>query len=313
MISKSEIAAVVEPGLQRAQALSAVSRVFAKASIEGPALDARLLTLAALGIDQIEFLRRPAEPVGEEDAARLAEFAARRLAGEPISRILGVREFWGLDFAISATTLVPRPETETLVEAVLSHCRNHGGRDRPWTILDLGTGSGCIAVALLTELSAARTLGIDRSLAALLTARGNAQRHGVSGRACWVAGDWGGAIAATFDIVVANPPYIATTEIAALATEVRDYDPAVALDGGRDGLQAYRAIITSLGRLARDDGRIFFEVGLGQSQVVAALLWDGGFPVSAPICDLSGIPRVISAARKAKTGPMRGLFELPVK
>jgi len=295
-----EIASVVEASLQRAQALDAVNRVFAKANIEGWALDARLLTLAALGIDQIEFLRRPTETVGEEEAAKLAEFSARRIAGEPIARILGVREFWGLDFAISAATLVPRPETETLVEAALCHCRNHGGRDRPWTILDLGTGSGCIAIALLTELSAARTLGIDRSLAALLTARGNAQRHGVSERAYWVAGDWGGAIAATFDIVVANPPYIPTTEIAALATEVRDHDPTLALDGGCDGLDAYRAIIASLARLERDDGRIFFEVGVGQSQRVAALLRDVGFAVSAPICDLSGIPRVISAARKAK-------------
>jgi release factor glutamine methyltransferase len=296
----SEIVPVVEPGLRRAQALSAMNRAFAKANIEGPALDARLLTLAALGIDQIEFLRRPAEPISDKAAAKLAEFAARRLAGEPIARILGVREFWGLDFAISAATLVPRPETETLVEAVLYYCRNHGGHDRPWTILDLGTGSGCIAIALLTQLPRARTLGIDRSPAALLTARGNAQRHGVADRSCWVAGDWGSAIGTSFDIVVANPPYIATSEIAALATEVRDHDPAHALDGGRDGLDPYRAIIASLARPTIDDGRIFLEVGVGQSQKVAAILRDGGFAVGAPICDLSSIPRVVSAATKAK-------------
>jgi release factor glutamine methyltransferase len=296
---------MVEAGLQRAQALGAVNRAFAKANIEGRALDARLLTLAALGIDQIEFLRRPAESIDDKAAAKLAEFATRRLAGEPIARILGVREFWGLDFAISADTLVPRPETETLVEAVLCHCRNHGGHDRPWTILDLGTGSGCIAIALLTQLPRARILGIDRSPAALLTARGNARSHGVANRACWVAGDWGSAVGTSFDIIVANPPYIATTEIGTLATEVRDHDPALALDGGRDGLNAYRAIMANLARLAMDDGRIFFEVGVGQSQRVAALLRDGGFAVGAPICDLSGIPRVVSAVKKAKTGLMR--------
>jgi release factor glutamine methyltransferase len=295
MRPRGKIMAVLEAGLPRAEALGAVRRAFADAKIDGPALDARLLTLAGLRIDQMELLRRPRKSVGKKAAKRLAEFAARRLAGEPIARILGIREFWGLNFALSPATLVPRPETETLVEAVLRHCRKHAGGDRPWDIVDLGTGSGCIAVALLTELPNAIVLGVDRSLDAILTARENARRHGVADRARWVASHWGDAIATNFDIVVSNPPYVGTTEIGALAAEVRNHDPVFALDGGRDGLDAYRAIIGDLGRLTRDDARIFLEVGIGQSEEVVALLHERGFEASPPIRDLSGIPRVISA------------------
>jgi release factor glutamine methyltransferase len=288
----------LEAGLPRAEALGAVKRAFAKANIDGPTLDARLLTLAALRVDQSELLRRPEKRIGEKAAARLAEFATRRLAGEPIARILGVREFWGLEFALSAGTLVPRPETETLVEAVLRYCQARGDHSGSWNILDLGTGSGCIAIALLTELPNALVVGVDRSPDALATAHENARRHRVADRACWVASDWVGAIATTFDIVVSNPPYIAAVDMAALCTEVRDHDPPLALDGGRDGLDAYRAIIAELGRLTNEGGQIFLEVGAGQSEAVRALFRQTGFRAHSPIRDLAGTARVVTATER---------------
>jgi len=257
-------------------------------------LEARCLVEAACGLDRAGLVAHGSQPLGAA-AQRLSAYAARRLSGEPLARILGSREFWGLSFSLSPATLVPRPETETLVEAVLRHCREEEGRDHAWRILDLGTGSGCIAVSLLAELPSARCVGVDRALEALATARRNASRHRVGGRASFVAGDWAAAIAGPFDIVVSNPPYVASPDLGGLATEVREHDPRTALDGGPDGLDAYRVIAAELHRLLVRGGAAFLEIGMGQDRQVAQLIAAQGLVSLGAHPDLAGICRVISA------------------
>ena len=198
----------------RGEALARLRRAFAEAGLDTPGLDARILLAEALGIDASELALRPGEALGSVAAERLRADAARRLAREPVARILGRQEFWGLSFALSPETLVPRPDTETVVEAALAAV---GGRDAAPRILDLGTGSGCLLVALLHELPKAWGVGLDRSPAALATARGNARRNGVADRSAFAASDWGAALDARFDLMVSNPPYIATKEIGGLA------------------------------------------------------------------------------------------------
>lgn len=263
---------------------------FREAGIDTPALDARLLVTAALGLSATELLTGADAPLGPGPARVLERFAARRLAREPVARIRGCREFWGLAFALSPDTLVPRPETETVVETAL---RLRGDRDRAWRVLDLGTGSGCLLVALLTELPRARGLGIDRSARALATARANAARHGVADRALFAAGDWGAPAAARFDLVVANPPYVASSALAGLAPEVRSYDPPAALDGGPDGLAAYRALLPQMGRLLGPGAVAILEIGHGQEDALRALASGSGLLVPGVVRDLAGHPRAV--------------------
>ncbi|NJL50946.1 MAG: peptide chain release factor N(5)-glutamine methyltransferase, partial [Blastochloris sp.] len=226
--------------------------------------------------------------------AALDALLARRLKREPMARLKGSREFWGLDLQLSAATLVPRPDTETLVEAVL-----HARPDRKASlgILDLGVGSGALIAALLTEYPNAFGVGTDRSVLALTTTCTNLERHGLAGRAGLVACDWGSALKGRFDVVVSNPPYIATAEIARLDPEVRDFDPAAALDGGVDGFEAYRAIVPDLPRLLQSDGVAVLEFGVGQHQAVAAIAADGGLRVMDVAADLAGRPRAMIVAR----------------
>jgi release factor glutamine methyltransferase len=187
--------------------------------------------------------------------------------------MLGVREFWGLDFALSADTLDPRPESETVIEAVLGR---RPERDRSFRILDLGTGSGCLLLALLSEYRAARGVGVDIAPGAAATARRNAVAVGLAARASFVVGDWGTALAGGFDIVVANAPYIASGDIPGLPREVRDFDPHVALDGGPDGLACYRAITADLKRLLVPGGLCAGEIGAGLDAAVGQLRADAG-------------------------------------
>jgi release factor glutamine methyltransferase len=275
-------------------ALASLRRRLAAQGASSAALDARCLLEAACGFDRASLVTRGDEPLGKS-AERLAALAERRLSGEPLARILGRREFWSLSFSLSASTLVPRPETETLVEAVLRHCEASHGSSHPWRILDLGTGSGCIAIALLTGLPRATALGIDRCVDALMTARCNGLRHGVADRASWMAGDWASAISTSFDIVVSNPPYIATADIAGLASEVRHHDPRMALDGGVDGLDSYRSISMDLERLMTADGLAFLEIGAGQELPTRALLERRGLTDLRSIADLAGVARVVTA------------------
>ena len=188
------------------------------------------------------------------ELARLAEYARRRLAGEPVARILGEKEFWGLPLQLSSATLVPRPDTETVVELALQLLRAGGDLDRPLRIADLGTGSGAILLALLSELPAAQGFGTDISEAALQTAGANAARAGLSGRATFIACDYASGLAGPFDLIVSNPPYIRSADIDGLAAEVRNHDPMAALDGGADGLDAYRALIPQAAGLLAPGG-----------------------------------------------------------
>ena len=282
-------------------ALNSLRRHLGATDATSAALEARCLVEAACGLDRAGLIAHADRPLGEKSADKLAEFAARRLAGEPLARILGTREFWGLPFRLSPATLEPRPETETLVSAVLRYCEGSFGRDYPWRILDLGTGSGCILVSLLSELPGATAIGVDRSPEALLTARGNAEELGVGGRALWVASDWASALHGTFDIVVSNPPYIVRADIAGLAPEVRDNDPLLALDGGPDGLACHSAIVNDVNQLMGDRGRLFLEMGAGQEAPLRALLELRGLTRIYSYADLSGRTRVVSA------GPAKNL------
>jgi len=255
---------------------------------------ARRLLGAALGVSPSEIVAHPERAIVGAQCERLAGMLRRMLAREPLSRILGTREFWGLELLLSADALDPRPETETVVEAVLAHLPE---RDRPYRFLDLGTGSGCLLLALLSEYRHARGIGIDLAPGAARIARDNAARLGFGARASFAVGDWGAAAAGRFDAIVANPPYIASATIPRLPPEVRDYDPLLALDGGRDGLAAYRAIAADLPRLLAPGGLFAAEIGAGQRDAVAAILGGAGLAITGVVPDLAGLPRCLLARR----------------
>jgi release factor glutamine methyltransferase len=236
-----------------------------------------------------------------DESVRLEEFARRRLAGEPVARIIGEKEFWGLPLQLSSATLVPRPDTETVVELALELLRAGGSLDRPLRVADLGTGSGAILLALLSELPAAQGFGTDISEAALRTATANAARTGLSERATFIACDYASGLSGSFDLIVSNPPYIRSTDIGGLAAEVRNHDPLAALDGGADGLDAYRALIPQAARLLAPGGPLVVEAGQGQSGPIQALMVAAGLmPVIAPKADLAGIPRAVAGHKMAR-------------
>ena len=270
---------------------------FKSGDIDSPELDARVLVGAALGLDLTGMIAAAARPVTAAEAARLEDFAGRRLKGEPVARILGSREFWGLPLQLSAATLVPRPDTETVVALALQMLRAGPDADRP-RIADIGTGSGAILLALLSELPDAMGVGTDISAAALRTASANARNLGLARRAAFVACDYVSALSGPFDLIVSNPPYIRSAEIKDLASEVRDYDPLGALDGGSDGLEAYRALIPQAARLLAPGGGLALEVGHDQGADVEQLMAAAGLTLRGPPrTDLAGIPRAV-AGRK---------------
>jgi release factor glutamine methyltransferase len=282
-------------GAARSLALALVRRAFTEAGIEEAALDARLLLLAAVGIDAAALVMRPEEPLTAAQAERLEDFVRRRLRREPVARILGEREFWGLPFAVSPETLVPRPDTETVVAAGLDFLPDP---ETPLRLLDLGTGSGCLLVALLHERRHALGIGVDRSHEALLTAQENARRNRVGARAAFVVGDWASCLRGAFDAVVSNPPYIRRSVIDTLAPDVRDHDPLLALDGGLDGLDAYRVILRQAGRLLTPDGLLALEIGYDQEADLRRLAPGAGLDVLRVAADLSGHPRCIVLRRR---------------
>ncbi len=260
--------------------------------VESAEADTRVLLAHALGMEEAAVLAAFKQTASEDARRRLEGFLARRLAGEPIARILERKEFWSRSFRLGADTLVPRPETETLVEAALAAFPD---RDAVLRALDLGTGAGILLAAVLTEYPRACGLGIDRSEATLLVARANLDELGLGARSSFVCGDWGAALNAEFDLVICNPPYIAAPEFSGLSREVRDHDPKLALDGGADGLDAYRAIISDLARLLRTQGAAVLELGRGQESAVANLTRDAGLFVAGPArLDLAGIPRALT-------------------
>jgi release factor glutamine methyltransferase len=265
--------------------------------IDTPDLDARLIIGHALGLDHTALVRASERPLAAAEIARIEALAARRLACEPIARITGAKEFWGLPFAVAPAVLVPRPETETVVETALAAIDRDGARTRALRIADLGVGSGAILIALLSELPNTFGIGTDRDPAAIAIARDNARRLGVAARAAFVACDFASALAPGFDLIVSNPPYVRSDEIAMLDAEVRDFDPRGALDGGTDGLAAYRVIAREARRILASNAHLVTEIGKGQEGAVVARFAAEGFGRIAIAPDLAGISRVVAASR----------------
>jgi release factor glutamine methyltransferase len=270
--------------------LRAGREALAAAGVASPGLDAALLLCRAAGVSREVLMGYPERRAGAGVEGDYRSFLRRRASREPVSRILGRREFWGLEFVLDRHTLDPRPDTETLVAAALDWLRGRG----PARIVDLGTGTGCILLALLAERPDDTGLGIDVSAAALDVAQGNARRLGLDARAAFAAGDWTAGLAdATADLLVANPPYIPRADIAGLEPEVALYDPAGALDGGVDGLAAYRAIAAGLPRVLAPGGAAFLEIGPDQAEPVAALLRAAGAAELRTVADLAGRVRCV--------------------
>lgn len=261
------------------------------AGIESPHREARVLLAHVLNVDPAAIIGHPERAVPNPGVYRA--LIDRRGRGVPAAQLVGQREFWSLPFRVTPDTLIPRPETETLVEAALA-ALNERGLTAP-LVLDLGTGSGCLLLALLSERPGAAGIGVDRSAAAIAVARDNAARLGLAGRARFLVSDWATALSGRFDIVVSNPPYIASGEIGGLQPEVARYEPKLALDGGDDGLTCYREFAGDLPRLLKPGASVFLEVGAGQWEPVAALLESAGLSVSEPVHDLAGISRCVAA------------------
>ncbi|WP_338112200.1 peptide chain release factor N(5)-glutamine methyltransferase [Rhodovibrio salinarum] len=269
----------------------------AAAGVDAPRRDARLLLAAAMEVEEAALLADPGRCVAVEAAQRFADYLEQRVTRRPVSRILGVREFWSLTFEIGPGVLDPRPDTETLVEAALAHVDASGhGREAAWRVLDLGTGSGCLLLALLSELPNATGLGLERDPEAAAIARANAARHGLDTRAQVRAEAWEEVEGAQVDLIVSNPPYVRRGEIQDLAPEVTRYDPWSALDGGPDGLDAYRDLVPRLAGWLAPGGQVFLEVGHDQGGEVQALLQGAGLRTPAGVCDLAGNLRCVRAA-----------------
>lgn len=272
-----------------AGALRAATAQLGAAGIDQPRLDARVLIAHALGLTTEDVMLRAERTVSAAERQAIARLVARRARREPVSRIVRRREFWSLAFEVSPATLDPRPDSETVISATLAEI---GARDRALRVLDLGTGTGCLLLALLSELPRARGLGVDRSAAVLAVARANARALGLKDRARFRRGDWGAGLAGRYDAILSNPPYIPSGDLAGLPAEV-GFDPVAALDGGPDGLAAYRAIAGQLPGLLAPAGVAALEVGAGQAAAVAQILAANGLKIAKIVNDLASTPRVV--------------------
>jgi release factor glutamine methyltransferase len=277
--------------------LSALHRLARKsldeADVEDASLDARLIVEHLSDTTQADAIGRPDLPVSSEAVTAIRAAIARRAAGEPVHRILGFRDFYGLRLYLSPETLEPRPDTETLVDAILPFLRQTAAREGVCRILDLGTGTGAIALALLAEVPGATAVGVDISPDALATANRNARENGLSGRFRTVESNWFEKISDSFHVIVANPPYIPTEELETLQGEVRNFDPARALDGGADGLDAYRVIAKQAKAYLEAAGRLAVEIGHTQKEAVGPLFEAAGFRIVEARKDLAGRDRVL--------------------
>ncbi len=286
----------MQPVPTRAVMLRQVRDRLSAGGIDEPEADARALLLEATGLAPLDLITGASDALDEGAAARLEGLVVRRLAGEPVGRIRGQRLFWGLPIRLSVGTLEPRHDSEALIEEAL--LRFETRRGQALRVLDLGTGSGCLLLALLSEWPMARGLGIDLSDDAVRTASANAALNGLDGRSIFRTGSWTTAVSeaesrAGFDLVISNPPYIPAGEISALAPEVRSHDPRLALDGGPDGLDAYRTIIPALAGLIAPGGGAVLEIGAGQEGDVSALAREAGFSRISTRRDLGGHVRAI--------------------
>lgn len=284
-------------GLSLAQAIEILTQAFKASGIDDPLADARILVGGALQIDRAALIAHPERKLDAPEIDAITAYAARRLTHEPVARILGVKEFWSLPLRVEPSVLVPRPDTETVVELALDWVVSRGLRMERLRVLDIGTGSGALLLALLSELERASGTGVDISAEALDVARANAERLGFAARSTFLVSDFGTALDGPFDLIVSNPPYIRTRDIATLAPDVRDYDPTLSLDGGADGLSAYRKIAGDARRLLAAGGRLMVELGQGQEEEVSTLFAAAGLTISGPARkDLGGISRALSAS-----------------
>ncbi len=279
------------------QAIADAVRRLNEAGVEDAAREARRLAQVALGLDAGGLLKRKESALTEIEGTALEGLVARRAGREPFARIAGEKEFWSLAFRLVPETLIPRPESETLIETALARV---GDRQAALRVLDLGAGSGCLLLALLSELPRATGLGVDTSEAALACARANAERLGLATRAAWRRADWTDGLDETFDVVLANPPYVAQRDWRALAPEVRDHDPRPALAAGADGLAAYRRIVPALARVLAPAGFACLEIGAGQQAALARLAGASGLRVLDVRRDLAGIERCVVLATDEK-------------
>jgi release factor glutamine methyltransferase len=285
----------LEAGVSVATARRLLTQVFRQQDFDTPELDARVLIGHALALDHSTIIAAADRALNADDAEVLTGLAERRLAREPVARITGKKEFWGLLLKLNSATLVPRPETETVIEAALAAVEADAARDQTLAIADLGTGTGALLLALLSELPHAYGIGTDLSVSALRLACENARDHRLAVRGKFVACDFGAALGSGFDLVVSNPPYIRRGDIAGLDPEVSRYDPVLALDGGSDGLDCYRAIARDAWRLLRPHGHLVVELGADQAHPVAALFQAAGLVCPPPRHDLAGVPRALLA------------------
>jgi release factor glutamine methyltransferase len=278
----------------RRGALKEAVALMKAAGLDTPVLDARLIVQHALGVGWDTLFLKEDQPLADAERARLESQLGRRAAHEPVSRIVGRRHFWTLDLAVSPDTLDPRADTETLIEAVVAAIPD---RTRHLRMLDLGTGTGALLLALLGEYKQATGIGVDLSAGAVAIAQANAVSHGLGDRASFQIGHWCEGLDGPFDLIVSNPPYIPRGDLAHLPPDVRDYDPPAALDGGPDGLDAYRAILPETARLLGSHGLAVVEIGAGQGDAVVALGLAAGLDLRARRADLGGVERALTFAR----------------
>ena len=282
----------INAGLGITEALRFVTALLAEKDISQPEAEARVLVLAATHMSRAQMITQSDRSISKDEADILSAWIARRLKGEPVTRITGRRDFWTLDLRVAPDVLDPRADTEVIVETALDLL---GARHtQAFRMLDLGTGTGALLLALLSECPQATGIGIDLSPAACAVAQENAQRNGLATRSTFQRGHWGDELTETFDLVVSNPPYIESATIAALDAEVREHDPMLALDGGPDGLSAYRAIIHDLPRLLSPAGLCVLELGIGQAEAVNALAEAVGLTQKALRRDLGGVERALA-------------------
>lgn len=285
----------LKDGAAVAQALQLLVQAFRPIATDEAEVDARVLVGHALHLNRAQLVAQSDRILEAREISAISALAARRLKREPVARILGQKEFWSIMLSVTPDVLVPRPETETVIEGALDFVGRSGLRLEQLRILDIGTGSGALLLALLQELPHATAIGTDVSTDALEVARANAAHCSFESRCNFIACDIAEDVQGSFDLVVSNPPYIPHGDIEALAPEVKDYDPKVALDGGRDGLSAYRVIAASAKRLLAPGGRMFVELGMGQEAAVRELFTNVGLKVGIARKDLAGIPRALGA------------------
>jgi release factor glutamine methyltransferase len=282
----------------------AASRLY-DAGVESPRREARRLLAYAIGVRQEDIIAGQVADLTAQNIATFESVLLRRLAREPLAYIIGSREFWSIEFAVGAGVLIPRPESEILIEEALRLVPGGNGALR---VLDLGTGSGCLLLTFLSERPTARGIGVDISQDALVFAKRNGKILDIEGRAEFVLGDWAENISGSFDVIFVNPPYVPESELPCLEPEVERYEPRAALDGGADGLYAYRRIAASIPSHLGSKGLAFFEIGQGQAESIGKLLTQAGLALEGSVCDLAGIPRCLVVRQDGPpVGPKKDL------